>query len=189
MTTLKEAFVKAGTKPEDVEFSVAITKYLNCGGTIQRAHALLDDAAKRLPGDGQSSRAEKAIRDLPKPGNTQASDDGHSVGASHGHTFLAKVARPLPQPSRRNAAVMAAADAPARLAIWDTMTVKGGKAWRFVRYGELKDIAFEGSRDAALARLIKNHAANADAEATVEKIVSISTFQQFVQKSVEVADV
>lgn len=56
---MKHAFEKAGLNPVENDLALAISKYLNNGGEIERAYALLDAAAERLPGDG-------AIRNVPK---------------------------------------------------------------------------------------------------------------------------
>jgi hypothetical protein len=53
-TKLKQEFEQAGVRQEDVEFDIAIAKYLNSGGTLERAYQRLMLAAKRMPGEGHN---------------------------------------------------------------------------------------------------------------------------------------
>lgn len=62
MSAIKETAIGAalrfgGILREDVEFDVAITKYLNSGGTIERALARLNAAAERMSGMGRKDVA------------------------------------------------------------------------------------------------------------------------------------
>lgn len=50
MSAFKDAFAKAGLTKADNEFSLAIAKFLNSGGTIARCHALVDQAAAKMAG-------------------------------------------------------------------------------------------------------------------------------------------
>jgi hypothetical protein len=52
-TTLGDKLRKAGYLPREVRFSIALSEFLNNGGTIERAHALVDQAAEQMQGNGQ----------------------------------------------------------------------------------------------------------------------------------------
>jgi hypothetical protein len=56
---LGEALEAAGYHPRDVEFDLAIAKYLNSGGTIDGMIARVNVAAARMPGMGQETLAEQ----------------------------------------------------------------------------------------------------------------------------------
>jgi hypothetical protein len=72
-TTLGEKLRKAGYLPREVRFSIALSEFLNNGGTIERAHALVDQAAEQMQGKGQVLHAAEAF--LPVPDALQTHGD------------------------------------------------------------------------------------------------------------------
>jgi hypothetical protein len=116
-TKLKHAFEEAGLHQRDVEFDIAIAKYLNSGGTWDDAYARLlarkpmpGEGQLRIAGDGQSSHApsRQPVEDaagqgphaLPgrisdvRPSSSNPSGEGQVTGASHGHEPYAIPAGP-----------------------------------------------------------------------------------------------
>ena len=215
-TTMGAALVRAGYNKAEMTFWAALERaclaFIADDGDEARGRYMLYRAATKLLGDGQNLFGSKsqpggvqaqhphdaangqelsaraAISWLPTAASTQADGRSQVSRASNAQPAFAPSVRPLPRPSQRTPAVMALAARAATLAIWDTMTVKGGTPWRLVAYGALGSIAYEGARDAALAKMIKNHVANADPATPVEDIISLTTFQKFVQKAAEMSD-
>ena len=56
-TTMGEALKAVGMNPAEYRLAAAIHEFMKQGGTVERAHALVDEAAKRIPGEGQDARA------------------------------------------------------------------------------------------------------------------------------------
>jgi hypothetical protein len=79
-TTLGEKLRKAGYLPREVRFSIALSEFLNNGGTIERAHALVDQAAEQMQGKGQVLHAAEAF--LPVPDALQTDGDKGRVEAA-----------------------------------------------------------------------------------------------------------
>lgn len=93
---MKESFEKAGISPVEVEFQASIAKFLNNGGSIERAYALLDAAAEKLPGEGLSRDAGNGHCD-PAP-SRQPNDEieGKQTAAHQGPM----IPRPASSPDR-----------------------------------------------------------------------------------------
>lgn len=72
-TTLGEKLRNAGYLPREVRFSIALSEFFNNGGTIERAHALVDQAAEQMHGKGQVLPATEAF--LPLPSALQTDGD------------------------------------------------------------------------------------------------------------------
>lgn len=91
---MKHAFEKAGLPPRDNEFLLAIAKYLNSGGTIERCHALVDQVAAKMGKVGQTTVAlsQKIDADLPQPTPSK----GQACRAQQGHMDPANARPPLP---------------------------------------------------------------------------------------------
>lgn len=115
-TLLGEKLQKRGFIPREVEFSAAISKFLNNGGTLVRAYELLSVIATRMGSGGQLARADKATSTMP-PVSQHNGDEGHrdiaakadylasssplndSAAGRSGHAEgLSSFARPLSQP-------------------------------------------------------------------------------------------
>jgi hypothetical protein len=86
-TMLGEKLQKRGFIPREVEFSAAISKFLNNGGTLQRAYDLLSVAADRMGAGGQTVRAGKANSRVP-PASLPHGDEGHAHDADRAKTGM-----------------------------------------------------------------------------------------------------
>jgi hypothetical protein len=75
---LGEALTAAGYHPRDVEFDLAIAKYLNSGGAINGMISRIHVAAARMPGMGQASSADN-IGHAPVAQTRQPVEDGGAV--------------------------------------------------------------------------------------------------------------
>lgn len=73
-TAMAVAFARNGVTEADAAFRVALARYLNTGGTVERARAMLDDAAARMP--------------------AQAGAGGQCIDAGNGHRSAASSTDP-----------------------------------------------------------------------------------------------
>jgi hypothetical protein len=197
---IKEALVKVGILPEDTEFSIAISKYLNAGGTIERARSLLDAAAERMPeGDqtvfvrndhtdrvhlrqpvedarGQTGNAVKGLGSLASPSSSNRGGDGLVRHANH-----LDIAGPVREPKPQRAAIDFGAASVAiktKLAqsVLDRAKTSDGRSWGDVGAHELDGM----SRDGALAKALKDHLGMLSNEQRFKKIrdlVNPETFE------------
>lgn len=68
-TLMGDKFRKAGFVSNEIMFQTAIALFLNNGGTIERAFALIEEAAEKMRAEGQPSGADKAGK--PSPAHAQ----------------------------------------------------------------------------------------------------------------------
>ena len=71
--------------------------------------------------------------------------------------------------------------------IFDTRKLRDGTPIGDLRWSQLDRFASDNAQEAALLKLIKQHAVPADPNARVRDVISIDTLQSFVQKSAEIA--
>lgn len=97
-TAISEKFRRAGVVPRDVIFERAIALYLNNGGTIQEAKAILDRVAERMGGEGHrpcSREGHKALSNAVQPND---GDEGHRA------CFEKNISRVPSSPSQNSSA-------------------------------------------------------------------------------------
>lgn len=177
MTAMKSALSKAGVRAEDVELDIALTKYLNSGGTIERAYDRVRVAADRMSGEGQihcaddsrgsdaqtrqpvedarglKSRARFGHAAVSSPSSSNREGEGHRGGVSAGHHGVALPVREPARPSnttRGLASITAAQDAIKR-GYLIIMKTSDGRPWGKVGWHELDGMG----RDGTIAKLIK----------------------------------
>lgn len=201
MTAIAEAFQKQGLTAADAEFDIAVAKYLNSGGTIDRAMARLNAAAARMSGMGHGNSAreiqnifaqtrqpvegEEAIDTLPQGHLPNASApsfssgrDGHQMRA---HERLPPAAIPVREPKQQRTPIDFGAASVAiktKLAqsVMDRLHTSDGRAWGDVGAHELDGM----SRDGALALALKNHLgvlSNKQRFKTIRDLVNPETFE------------
>ncbi len=203
-TAIAEAFASKGIHRAEVEFMVAVSKYLNQGGTIARAHALIDEAERRggggrndrasnghcgradasPPNDGGTglrARADKAGPVLPVPPSPQARrEEGHVELAAKAS---AAVPTPAPRPkhteARRGAVSIAAVQPALARSLFDRQ-LPDGRTLRQVRWNECPALAQRYSRDARILLAIHNYAVPVDAGAKLDSIVSEAELKSIV---------
>jgi hypothetical protein len=178
MSALAEAFFKAGLHPRDAAFDVALTKYINSGGTFAGARERID-AAERMSGrghycpvsDDQTARAPtrqpvedgEAVPRLPDNGPGDYAPPSSFNRGGEGRLPLAPERRgdislPVREPKPQRAAIDFGAASVAiktKLAqtVLDRVQTNDGRAWGDVRYYELDHMG----RDGALAQALRNH--------------------------------
>jgi hypothetical protein len=171
---LGEALADAGIHPRDVEFDIAIAKYLNSGGTIEGALARLNAAAARMPGMGQAASAyechltdaqtRQQVEDggaIPVEPQGQSAvalsssstpdREGHIRGANLGHL---PAAQPVREPSRteRGLSSIKLVQSTIQKGLLELRKTSDGRSWGAVGWHELDGM----DRDGAIARLIKS---------------------------------
>jgi hypothetical protein len=178
MSALAEAFFKAGLHPRDAAFDVALTKYINSGGTFAGARERID-AAERMSGRGHVSDVAISGRGADAPTRQPVEDgeafirapQGHEIPASpssfnrggevlpsHAQVRQSPSALPVREPKPQRAAIDFGAASVAiktKLAqtVLDRVQTNDGRAWGDVKYYELDHMG----RDGALAQALRNH--------------------------------
>lgn len=105
--TIGDQMSSQGIRKEDVEFDIAITKYLNAGGTIERAQDRLLIAAEKMPAP---------VMQRTPDGHSGLADAGHSGEATNSPASKARLLSASPQPyhqsrTRRDLTAIASAQA------------------------------------------------------------------------------
>jgi hypothetical protein len=200
MTAIAEQLRKLSVHPRDVAFDIAISKYLNSGGTIAGMQARLDTAAARMPGMGRPWNADEgresvaqtrqpneddgAIRKMPL-GHSNVAPSSSPNRGGEGQTDAAHRgpnadAAPVRDPKPQRAAIdfgTAAHAIKTKLAqtVLDRIKTSDGRAWGDVGAHELDGM----SRDGALAQAIKDHIgmlSNTQRFKTIRELVKPETF-------------
>lgn len=122
-----EAMRRAGFDKNEATFSVAVSRYLNNGGTTERAHALIDAAGQPPTADGRITTArtengDKSVRAVPQ-GQTSvaespAKDNGAVLLMPQGH-YAGAPSKAVIAPSAGKVRAMAAAKKQAAKAVLD----------------------------------------------------------------------
>lgn len=162
-----------GIRKEDVEFDIAITKYLNAGGTIERAQERLRLAAEKM----QASAAQRT----PERGHSGLADAEHSGEANRTQPMPSgrlQSASPLPYPhsrTRRDLTVIGKTQDSIKKGYLILMKTSDGRAWGSVGWHELDGM----DRDGSIARLIKSKVATPmDRFATLNQVLSDKQFTE-----------
>lgn len=108
MTAMQAAFERAGFSTREAGLLRALAQYINNGGTIDRAHELVDYAASQNAGKGHRGRAEQ--------GHLTPAQSRHPNGDGVGHLLAARegqpvAARPSPAGQGHTRTAVKAADA------------------------------------------------------------------------------
>lgn len=203
-TALGAAFHRAGFIARETRFGIALAEFLNNGGTIQRAHELVDMAAEKMGGGGQQRGAGKADPAVPAAPRTNDAAKGlagvaekaaRTVPAASperngaGHASLADKAGPsTPRPVSPAyiAAAKAGAEKIARTVL-DSFKVRDGRSIGDVLVGELESLRAANAMEASVLRQIQR-LGYADTRMPVRAIVDPDTLARMIQRAAEVAD-
>lgn len=207
MTALAHAFEKQGVTRGLAEFRVALSKFINSGGTYAQARAEID-AAERMSGMGQHqdaarqppfSQARQPVED--EQGRRMIAVTGHYRGAppssfnrgGDGREGYADFGRPsvsLPVREPTEAQRKASADMRklVRTTILDTHRIRDGRAIGDVRYGEIETLRTANAMEASLFRQIQKKIGYADHDAKLRDLVSADELNAMKQRAAEVSD-
>lgn len=194
-TAMKAALESAGFDANEMRFLTDLSRYLNNGGTVPRAHVLVDEAAQRMPGEGQVGPASKeAICVAPSSRQPIASGEGHVSAAPKSASLTLPPARE-PSPSaiaamreaRKSAAVTV-------LTVFDTYRLRGRIIGDIAR-GDIpmmkracdKDIQ-TGRREMAMLTLLETELGRGHPDIKVREQIGEKALQRLIQKAAEMAD-
>lgn len=209
-TALAAALQACGVRQEDVDFDIAIARYLNSGGTIERALALLNVAAARMSCEGLDRRAidvglhhvaqtrqqvedeigrdgcalKEAVSKVPISHSFNRGGDGLSVLATLRHTAPAIPVREPPKPVKPNAprglTSIVSATQPIKRGFLIMHKTSDGRPWGKVHWYELDGM----KRDGAVAQLVKHRFPRpADPDAKLDEILTDAQFAEIYHAS------
>lgn len=95
MSSMKDAMKRAGFSKNENDLRVALALFRNRGGTLDRGQALLAEAFKEMPGEGQLGRASNGQSPSAPARQPNGDVEGHSNCASAGHSGSAPSSPPL----------------------------------------------------------------------------------------------
>lgn len=72
--------------------------------------------------------------------------------------------------------------------IFDTRKLRDGTSLGDLRWSQLDRFIASNAQEAALLRMVRDHARPADSNARIRDVVSLETMQRFLQKAAEIAD-
>lgn len=175
--TIGDQMSSQGVRKEDVEFDIAITKYLNAGGTIERAQDRLLIAAEKMPAP---------VTQRTPDGRSGLADAGHSGEAVRPQsTPSGQLTSASPQPyhqsrTRRGITAITSSQESIKKGYLILMKTSDGRAWGSVGWHELDGM----DRDGSVARLIKSKvAAPMDRFATLDQVLSDKQFTEIYHES------
>jgi hypothetical protein len=207
-TALGSALSSAGFQPRDFKLGAAVQEFIKSGGTVEKAHEIVDAAAKRMPGTSQivladnghhvSAQTRQPVED--ERGQNHDSENGQPSLASSsssnrggaGHAYAAQSsqslgAAPVREPTTQQRVTSAAIAKAAAVTVMDTLKIDGRSVgdWTVTearRAGRLK--SREGYILIEAARVV----ANAPGNATLRSVVKEAEMQKIIQRAAEVAD-
>jgi len=205
MTALATAFAKKGVDRNEVEFSIAVAKFLNNGGTIERAHTVIDAAERRggggqtcgatpgqivsadasPPNDGEEGRtmfAGKAAGSLPSSPSRQAGPgEGRTGDVGETRTALPSPSpRPMPGHAKRGLSAIASVQPTIAKSLFDSHVLPDGRRLREVRWSECPTLATRYRRHAYVLLAVHNHAIPPNPSATLDVIVNEGQLKSFI---------
>lgn len=172
-TALADALRRAGFDENETRLRADLARYLNAGGTIDRARAVVDGIAEEMLGAGHVSTADEASSALPVAKQTNGDGTGRGPGADTGRSFHARPSptyrergavpgvpkghtslAPAREPTNaQNAAMLAARTASAKAVLdlgWiGSAAIPGGPAYVDLRVGDLPGMIERQIRESA----------------------------------------
>ena len=208
MTALADAFVKKGVTRGRLEFRVALSKFINSGGTYAQARAEIN-AAEEMSGMGQILDAEDGHRSVAQTRQPLEDDRGHRLISVSGHVRgapasssnrggegqlaiategLKKDALPVREPTEAQRKASAAMRDLVRLTVLDTHRIRDGRAIGDVRYGEIETLRSTNAMEASIFRQIQKKIGYASHDAKLRSLISADEFNAMKQRAAEVSD-
>lgn len=208
MSAIADQFRSQGIDHRDVEFDIAISKYLNAGGTVAGALRRVEIASERMSGMGRSSnandghpwpaqtrqqveggggpadRAVKGQMTAATPPSFNRGEDGHAKVAHSGHRSGAVLARE-PTASQRSAALAAAKVA--SISVMDTLKIDGRSIGDWT-VAEARTRGHDKTREGYILTAAARVVANAEPHALIRDVVKVREIQRIQQQAMEAAD-
>jgi hypothetical protein len=208
MTALMEAFKVAGLSHADVAFDTAIARYLNSGGTIERARARLDVAAARMPamdpansvrnGQAESVQIRQPVEDarghkgyIQEDPDQRASPSSSNLGGEglviDAHARQLAIAVPVREPTPQQRSAAASVAKVLAITVLDTLKIDG-RAIGDWTVGEARAAGRIKSREGVILIEASRVVANAPSNALIREVVKPSEMQRIMQTAAEAAD-
>lgn len=203
-TTLGAALEAVGLNPAEYRLAAAVQEFLKQGGTVNRSHALVDEVAKRMPGEGRKEVASdgrlpsadarqqveggeasctvpSGLSGSASPPSSNRDVEGHMTSANHSQIRLATpVARPSPVRSARGLAAIASTQITMKRGYLLIHKTSDGRSWGNVGWHELDGM----KRDGAIARLLKERVpAPLKYTATLNEVLTDAQFMEIYDAS------
>jgi hypothetical protein len=167
-TALGAAFEKKGVNRNEVEFSIAVVKFLNNGGTIERAHAVIDAADQRPGSEGHSMRANN--------GRGQDADASQRTTGQQARADKARASVPVvaqkPGHAKRGMTAIASVQGTMMQSLFDRIVLADGRRLREVRWSECPALAQKYRRDSRILLAVHNFAIPPDPSMRLDAIVN-----------------
>lgn len=192
MSAMAMAFHAKGVDRNEVEFQIAMAKYLNHGGTTARIRALCDAADEKGSGgpparasggftagadapptnDGEAGQwdiADKADLAVPAPPSPQAErGEGQFAVAEKAWRGLPSPSlRPMPGHARRGAIAIAAVQPTMAASLFDSIVLPDGRKLGAVRWNECPALAKRYSRLSRILIAVHNYSIPPDPNETI----------------------
>lgn len=197
---MRHAFYNVGIEQRDVDFNIALAKYINSGGTYSGARALIDAAEKLAGGQSVSAISDRHVVNassqpvedgeaIPFESKDQGSGakpsspsrDGGQIGPAYSsHRFHAPVREPTHQQRSAIAAV-------AKISVMKTWKIDGRPIGDWT-ISEARQAGKSKTRDGYVLLEAARYVANSIGHEKIAEVVSEKAMQQIIQKSAEVAD-
>lgn len=202
-TLLGEKLRRGGLVPREFRLGAAISEFLNNGGTVQRAHELVDLAACEMGSEaasltpeglnriasapppyaakGQKGYAERVGSTLPNAAPQRSAGRISSAIAGNASDDL-PVASPRNRPghAKRGAKAIAAVQATMSKSLFDTTVLPDGRRLREVRWAECPIVAAKYRRLSRIIMAVHNTAVPPDPNTTLDNIVTEDTLKEII---------
>jgi hypothetical protein len=182
-TVFAEKFRVAGVSQHEVRFYVALSEFLNKGGSVERAHALIDEAAKRMGSEGQNR--------LSSNGRPPAADTSRTHDRAGPQSLADKAQAAMPRPvshiyltaARKGAQHIA-------LTVLDSFKVRDGRAIGDLPWSGLNRLIGMNTREASVLRMVRDNIGGmpADPNTPLRDLIEAEELERIIQKAAELQD-
>lgn len=207
--TMVDALSTASFVPRDYKLGAAVQEFIRSGGTIAKAHEIVDVAAKRMPSTGHSADTKNGQMESASARHLVEGERGHLTHAAKGHiggaappssnrggdghgsrsasSGLPPVAAPVREPSVGQRSASAAVAKAAAITVMDTLKIDG-RAIGDWTVSEARNAGRLKSREGYILIEASRMVANAKGNETLRSVVKEHEMQKIMQRAAEVAD-
>jgi len=178
-TLLGEKLRRGGLVPREFRLGAAISEFLNNGGTVQRAHELVDLAACEMGSEAEAQMPEGLgyLASAPQP---DAAKGQRADAVRAGLTMPDAAPRNKPGHAKRGAKAIAAVQATMSKSLFDTTVLPDGRRLREVRWAECPTLAAKYRRLSRIIMAVHNTAVPPDPNTTLDNIVTEDTLKEII---------
>lgn len=214
-TALAIAMRAKGVDPNEVQFEIDLARYLNNGGTVARARAIIDavdekgsgglqtsasngrlecaDASRPNDGEAGQPRGAAYAAEVPLPASPSPQagrDEGHRSNADKA-TGAAHSSSPrrLPGHAKRGLTAIASIQGTLAASLFDSIRLPDGRALRNVRWSECVPLASKYRKLSRILLAVHNYAMPAEASTTLDAIVNEEQLAEIVASVEKINDI